>query len=310
MDAKDKAVRHTRSGTSQCLAERIAIAEIKTDDFTAVTVHATIDEYIETKIPYNIYPRRSHERQRQVAIPAYIHKSAFKGPEDNTPIIAKESEDLNVSGWFLASELCRSDMNVVVGPSHQTECLAFGDISISDVTNVWPFDGTTLFKEPIGKDIRSLADRRWKWSWTSRMWLEDRNYTIQKLTEAKRIKQESIDTEEDRVSTAANQHQTNHELAPPEIAKLSALSDDEDEAMKDDQPETGNRISKRAMQDMNLDSCPKTKRRQISRAQLPASEDEPSNLCSECRSEISYAEAWIQQELAMRTTPANYKEDE
>ncbi|KAF2438072.1 hypothetical protein P171DRAFT_491365 [Karstenula rhodostoma CBS 690.94] len=235
-DAQKKAVRHSRAGKSQILAERIAIAEIDTSGFVAVTIHARIKERIETTVARSTKLINGERRVRAVEIPAYVHESAFNDHENQGTITLKQFECSGAAGWLLGHELCRSDLKVVVGPGHMSTCLAFGDIPASRITNVWPFDGTKLHQKKTSEPIRSQADPRWLWSWKSRMWLEDLVYMREKQKEAAKTASFCVKEEEEysggdapRMQNLSQDDAEADNVHPDGMIKIPDLSDDEDE---------------------------------------------------------------------------------
>lgn len=177
-DALRRAKFHSVEGVSKRIAERVAIAEIDTSRFRAVTIHGEVEETIKTtfRLLFNLGRKTTKEEKsiQEVHIDAWIHEDALAAYEDAGSMTLAQLEASPYEMWLSVSELRHSTPKIPATKGHSYEWLACGNILESRVLNVMPFDGKTLYKKDPGFDIRSSnGEHCWRYDWKTWTWLLD-----------------------------------------------------------------------------------------------------------------------------------------
>ncbi|KAF1949417.1 hypothetical protein CC80DRAFT_540257 [Byssothecium circinans] len=168
---------HMLARGSSKVAERIVLAELRTDDLRAITIKATVRETLVTT--FEKAEDGSHKdpqvdiTSREVIIPAWISSNVL--PAGRTRPLSLHRLIKNGAELFLSiTELRRCNLNVPAHKGHDYEWLACGVIPESRVRRVMPFDGVNLHEHPGPRPVVSLwSQLPWVFNWELQMWRLD-----------------------------------------------------------------------------------------------------------------------------------------
>jgi hypothetical protein len=202
--ARERAIFHSPDGKSNRIGERIAIAQIDTRGLRPVTIHADLEETIQTiarnALGLDEFVDGATE-SRPVQIPAWIHDDAFVGYENTSTMSLEELETSNPEIWLSITELRHCNLKVPASRGHDYEWLAAGTILKKRVLNIMPFDGKTLHQTKGPHEVRSKSSQQcWVWDWDSSTWFLDTSRDQRRHTED--IAKNSTAADSTRMATA------------------------------------------------------------------------------------------------------------
>ena len=124
--------------------ERLHVAEIDLSGLQPVTVHARMEDKMQTTVitPHrqkNIVTDKSETRDVQFRI--WVHERALKSQDGITSMTLEQLQARNPEIWISLAELHFSSLKLPIPAAHRNEWLAAGKILKSRVTRVIPFDG-------------------------------------------------------------------------------------------------------------------------------------------------------------------------
>ncbi|KAH7359825.1 hypothetical protein BKA66DRAFT_372905, partial [Pyrenochaeta sp. MPI-SDFR-AT-0127] len=167
----------------QRIGQRVSVAQISTSGLIPATVQAKCESIVNIFNKHKCTPEilKSKTFVQDVKIPVWIRQTSKEG--FGSSMTAEELATSGADIWLSITEIRKSNLkelgpksmtnrDIICAKGHDYEWLCCGNIPLSFITNVMPWDGKTLFHKNPGSPIRSFENsgQPWVFNWEKKMW--------------------------------------------------------------------------------------------------------------------------------------------